>query len=293
MRTRALVLTAAGLLCASMPAGADDDPFLDGGQITRAFAVELGRLHAAGKTTPMSVLTNQLAAARGTSLRVRSGTGRVYDSAELYDRCRDGVVFIGSIYKCRRCAQWHASGASGFVLASDGLVATDYHVIEDEEGRCATIGIRLWDGRILPVREVVAADRTNDLAVVRVEAADLRALPLAAAAEVGEPVVVISHTDGVPWALAEGTVSAKSIRRQKRSRVPKLLVTADFAQGSSGGPVLNRRGEVVGLVESTTTVVYDDDEHDPGKVQMVWKAITPATLLRDLVSRPEAGETRR
>ena len=59
---------------------------------------------------------------------------------ELYERCRSSVLMIGRIYKCDKCTKWHVGSASAFALTSDGVIVTNYHVIEEKDG--ATLGKR-------------------------------------------------------------------------------------------------------------------------------------------------------
>jgi hypothetical protein len=135
---------------------------------------------------------------------------------------------------------------TGFVVRSDGWIATNLHVITGGP----RVRITLRDEREFEVVELLAASPEHDLALVRVEARGLRTVPLgdSQAMRPGDPVVAIGNPLGLEDTVSNGLVSAR--RRINGSEV--LQVSAPIAAGSSGGPLLNERGEVVGV---TTAVV--------------------------------------
>ena len=97
------------------------------------------------------------------------------------------------------------------------------------------------DGHVYPVREVLAADSTNDLAIVQVEGKGFTPIPLAPeAAPQGASIWVFSHPQWRYYTLSAGIVS--SYFTAGDNNVLPMQVTADFAGGSSGAPVFNERG---------------------------------------------------
>jgi Trypsin-like peptidase domain len=133
---------------------------------------------------------------------------------------------------------------SGFVVAADGRIATSLHVVEDAD----RIVVVLADGRSFTRVLAVAHDEAHDLVVLAIDAEDLPALPLAdERVEVGERVVAIGHPQGLENTVSDGLVSA--VREQVGGDV--LQISAPISPGSSGGPLLNDRGEVVGVTSST------------------------------------------
>jgi len=85
--------------------------------------------------------------------------------------------------------------------------------------------------------------------------------------------------------MTEGLVAGHYLHREKSH--PKgrhvAAITADFAKGSSGGPVLDETGSVVAIVRSTLAVHYDRTNGRDTNVQMVWKHCIPATALLELL----------
>ena len=142
----------------------------------------------------------------------------------------------------------HAAG-TGFVITSDGQIATNAHVVAD----ATKIDVKFSDGSTATAK-VLGVDRTDDLAVVKVDKAGLTALPLGKSADlrIGEPVVAIGNAldlTGGPTAT-EGIVSAidRTIDTSEGEHLTHLLQTdAAINPGNSGGPLLTLDGEVVGI----------------------------------------------
>jgi serine protease Do len=284
------LLVTAGAGGTAVQAGGSDPGFLDHAAISKGFADELGRLYEAGRCTTNKTLNRQLFDRGPRKIALVPESRRDLPWEDVYEKCRTSVVIVGSLYKCTKCEHWHVNEATGFAVDDQGLIATDYHVIEDDKNQAVTIGIRTWDGRVFPADEVVAADRESDVALFRTKATGLAPLPVARDARVGEEVAVLSHPADRFWVFSRGAVAGKAMHKCEHhgDNCRRLLITADFAKGSSGGPVLNRRGAVVGLVQSTTAVNYEPDSQTPRNLQMVWKACVPSVCLFELTagSRP-------
>jgi serine protease Do len=152
----------------------------------------------------------------------------------------------------------HARGnGTGFVLAPDGYVLTNAHVVAGSGvsahrfGHTPTTTVRFSDSSEAKAT-VVGSDAQTDLAVLRVARAELPALPLATEAEVGvgQVVLALGHPFGFERSVSLGVVSALD-RRLSSGRGAPLhgLIQTDAAinPGNSGGPLLDVRGRVVGI----------------------------------------------
>jgi S1-C subfamily serine protease len=144
------------------------------------------------------------------------------------------------------------SSGSGFVIASDGRVATNYHVV-----RGATNVVAVFpDQREAAVTGVWAFDEKVDLAVLQLKSGQYEALELAAEpAREGEDIVLIGSPLGLGKSVSVGIVSA--VREQgvyskqfadEELKSWALQITAAAAPGSSGSPILRGNGEVVGVL---------------------------------------------
>ena len=137
--------------------------------------------------------------------------------------------------------------ATGLVLAKDGYVLTNAHVVHGFD----ELRIRLNTGATVKGQLVGADDRT-DLAVVRIDADGLVSLPLADAQQlkVGQLVVAIGNPLGFESTVTAGVISAlgRSLRAQTGWLIDDVIQTdAALNPGNSGGPLASARGEVVGI----------------------------------------------
>ena len=140
-------------------------------------------------------------------------------------------------------------GGSGFVVAADGHIVTNEHVVRDAE----SVQVRLFGGELVPA-EVVASDPTRDLAVLKIDRAGLQAVRLGSTegVEVGDEVIAIGNAFGIAGepTVTAGIVSGlnRDIRLPDDTRLVRLIQTdAAINPGNSGGPLVNAAGEVIGV----------------------------------------------
>ncbi len=255
-------------------------------ELWRKFADDLGGQHNSGGTPSLNELREQLRERTKTRVELLRVPRLDLKPEAIYRKACDSVVAIGSVFKCNRCPHWHTGGtATGWVVGRRGEVVSNHHVFAEERNtNVVAIGVMTSDGRCFPVREVLAADRERDVAIFRIDAVDLPRLPLAPAEPVGRPISVIAHPNGELFTFTQGHVSRYAQRsvRVGADPVEWMYVTADFAVGSSGGPVLNRKGAVVGMVARTRTIVADAGT-DSAASQMVVKMTVPSEAILRLV----------
>lgn len=237
-------------------------------------------------TTPKATLVSQFSR-KQCRVDLAAECATVREPVELYARARAGVIVVTGLYRCRKCAKWHTTSASGFVLAKNGVAVTNCHVLKSQEPE--TFIAMTSDGDVFPIKEVLAASEADDIAIIQLAlppATVMTPLPLAAgesAAPVGTRISVISHPERHFYMLTEGMISRYLDWRRASNTVKRVAITADFAVGSSGAPVLNARGEVVAVVCETHTV-YSGKEHDKREPQMTLKLCVPVQRLRAFVS---------
>lgn len=137
------------------------------------------------------------------------------------------------------------SAGSGFIIASDGYILTNNHVIED----ASTITVRLADKREFTAK-VVGTDPQSDVAMLKIEVQQLPVLQLgnSDSLEVGEWVIAIGSPFELSQTVTVGVVSAKGRNRMGITNYENFIQTdAAINPGNSGGPLLNIRGEAVGM----------------------------------------------
>ncbi|HVR09238.1 MAG TPA: trypsin-like peptidase domain-containing protein [Thermoanaerobaculia bacterium] len=158
---------------------------------------------------------------------------------------RDVDPFFGGIFTPQRRAQ---SLGSGLIIEPNGMVLTNAHVIES----ASRIVVTLLDGRELQA-DVLGSDHDADLAVLRVGARGLRAVPLGKSSDlmIGETVVAIGNPFGLSHTVTMGVLSAigRTVPSQSGERLftDFLQTDASINPGNSGGPLVNIVGEVIGI----------------------------------------------
>jgi serine protease Do len=137
------------------------------------------------------------------------------------------------------------SQGTGFLISDDGYVLTNHHVIDGAE----TVTVRLADRREFKAK-VVGSDEGSDVALLKVEGEDLPALRTSAKPlKAGEWVVAIGSPFGLDHSVTAGIVSAvgRANPYANQQYVPFIQTDVAINRGNSGGPLLNTRGEVVGI----------------------------------------------
>ena len=131
---------------------------------------------------------------------------------------------------------------SGFILTTDGLVMTNAHVVEGAN----EVIVTLTDNREFKAK-IIGADKRTDVALVKIEATGLQAVKIAdmSRLKVGEWVMAIGSPFGLENTVTAGIVSAK--QRDTGDYLPFIQTDVAINPGNSGGPLINMRGEVVGI----------------------------------------------
>ena len=133
---------------------------------------------------------------------------------------------------------------SGFIVSADGIILTNAHVVEGAD----QVSVKLTDKREFKAT-VLGVDKPTDIAVLKIDASNLPIVPLGdpAQTEVGDWVLAIGSPFGFENSVTAGIVSAKSRSLPDEGYVPFLQTDVAINPGNSGGPLLNMKGEVIGI----------------------------------------------
>lgn len=181
------------------------------------------------------------------------GSDESYDPFELF-----GDDFFGRFFgipkKGEGSSSQQISQGSGFLISSDGLILTNNHVVREP----GSLTVTLNDGREF-LAKVIGQDPSTDLALIKIDAKDLPFLKLGNSEnlKIGQWVVAIGNTLGLQASLTVGVVSAKGRSNLDIARIEDFIQTdAAINRGNSGGPLLNLKGEVVGINTAIATNNY-------------------------------------
>ena len=242
--------------------------------------------------------------------------GRRFDARAIYEREAPGVVTVISLFGDEDSEPAHGDSGegvgSGFVVSGSGEIVTNAHVVTSGEGPDARpareVYVEFADSNKVRA-QVVGHDPDVDVALLRVRTSGLtlRPLPLGRSARtrVGEPVAAIGSPFGERQSLSVGVVSAvdRSIRSLTAFEIPGAIQTdAAVNPGNSGGPLVNARGQVIGINQQIKSrsgggegvgfaVPVDlvkrsiEDLRDDGEVGYAYLGVASVALYPQLVER--------
>jgi len=218
-------------------------------------AVAVGAVAALGGLDGGTTVVTETPSAASPGLAPRSGAAMTVH--EIYERAASGVVRVNATSNSTSSsgtpspfgAQGVSALGSGFVIDKTGHIVTNYHVVEVADE--VTVS---FSNRDTVKAEVVGTDPSSDLAVLRVQtaASALTPLPLGNSdnVQVGDPVVAIGNPFGLDRTVTAGIVSAlqRLITAPNQFTIDHVIQTdAPINHGNSGGPLINARGQVIGV----------------------------------------------
>jgi S1-C subfamily serine protease len=235
----------------------DDDEYVD--KITAASS----KLLEKGKLKLIDSFRKEVSL-KGFSLKSAKLSHEKLAPEDLCERLRESTLAVGSYYKCPDCGDWHFNSSAGFVIGEGGIISTCCHVVvtEDEGVKESYLIAADAEGRVFPIQSVVAADLESDTCFLKINAAGLKPLPLRAGVRPGERVYCLSHPGGYHFMFTQGMVARVNRKREEMldnygqtnglMTRPLLFlnITAEFAPGSSGAPIVDEAGNVVAQVSS-------------------------------------------
>ena len=204
-----------------------------------------------GATEPAKAIVVTATPAPGAAGTVITDLEDIY--VNLYERASPSVVHITSRTQAfdffRGTAPQEGTG-SGFIYDEQGHIVTNNHVVEGSED----VEVILADGTVAKAK-IVGSDAYNDLAVLKVDGVPvelLKPLPLGVShgLKVGMRVIAIGNPFGLDRTLTTGVISAlgRTIERDNQAALGEMIQTdAALHPGNSGGPLLNLRGEIIGV----------------------------------------------
>ncbi|WP_158499871.1 S1 family peptidase [Sphingobacterium paucimobilis] len=266
------------------------DGFSDQQEITNNFELKTEELLKSSKYITAEQAAKDLLAVEGkkVDMPLVKLRNKALEASEIATLIQPSFVSFATAYDCGNCHRTHLNTASGYIISEDGLIATNHHVIEgfteSKAGKNLAMSIQTNDGEVYLVHEIVSSFKDADLAIVRVDTKGkkLTPLPLGNTAKVGENVFVMSNPAPMINYFTTGKVARNYIESVSKSeRLPQTDITADYAAGSSGAPIVDQYGNLISTVSSTRSIYYDMREQK--NLQMVVKNTKPVVLLKELI----------
>ncbi|MBE1487743.1 S1C family serine protease [Plantactinospora soyae] len=216
-------------------------------------------LLAALAVVALSIGSGGLAGGYVASQESSVGRGKAAQAAVPADLVAAAAQVVPGVVSVMVAGGGKSAGGSGFALDDMHHVVTNDHIVARGGGgeSGGAVMVETSDGRQFPAR-IVGRDSSSDIAVLRVPpSAGLTALPLAkpGATRVGEPVLAVGSPLGLAGTVTAGIVSA--LDREVRlgdNRHSAVQTDASINPGNSGGPLVNARGEVVGVNTAIATI---------------------------------------
>jgi S1-C subfamily serine protease len=263
-----------------------------GGGLVVAVIAAAGDLGGGNTQTVTEFQSAPSASSGGTATTTSSGQQKELSYHELYERAAPGVVFVSSTVLQRNESPFSfgtetqgQDTGSGIEVDSHGDILTNWHVVES----AVKVTVGLQDGKTVEAK-VIGKDPSEDLAVLRIPTEGVTLHPLTLGnsdlIEVGEPVAAIGNPFDLQRTLTTGVVSAL----QRRLEAPNhftiynvIQTDAPINPGNSGGPLLNVRGEVIGINSQIETAGTD------GNIGIGFAV--PINTAKAQLSRLESGQT--
>ncbi len=213
-------------------------------------------------------------------------TGKSLTTAQVYEQTVNSVVGITTESTTNIFGQEAvaASAGSGFILSEDGYIITNCHVVEGAD----TIKVSLFNGDEFPA-ELVGADKSYDIAVLKIDAKGLPAVSVGDSDQlhVGENVVAIGNPLGeLTFTMTNGILSALDREINTDGNPQNMLQTnAAINSGNSGGPLFDMDGNVIGV----TTAKYSGSTSSGTTIEGLGFAIPINEALRVAYDLAEYG----
>ena len=265
--------------CTTTSNGSKEVGFINSFSIKKSLEKQTLKLVKDKKTVPIATLKRQLARSK-CKVQLESPKSSNQSLQDIYQNNKKSTLLVGALYKCGKCPNWHASVASGFFLTSDGIICTNYHVVDSSQGD--TLVVMTSDGTVYPVEEVLAGHKGDDIAIIRIAGNGFTPLSIVDNTPVGSPACLISNPSNNYYAFTSGIISRYfKIYGKEKKLVDRMAITADFAGGSSGAAIFGEKGNVIGMVTATRSLTSGKKKN----LQMVIKMCVPAKSILKIIGQ--------
>jgi S1-C subfamily serine protease len=239
---------------------------------------------------------------------ISAGSQKVLSDEEIYAKRKNSVFILGKLFKKGDTPgdiRFDLTGTA-FALTADGFCATNYHVLQNilRNNDPATDIDSVYfiitpDQKVYFIDEITAWSQNNDMAIFKVNTRgnQLTPIPFGNPACVGAATYCISHPVGYFYYFSKGIVARNVIIPPQQAAAGynpagkppvRMEITAEYGIGSSGGPILDKYGNLIGVVSSTmpigTNLKGAEDSTTVYHQQMVIRDVIPVIVLKELLA---------
>ena len=223
---------------------------------------------------------------------LKAANKKVVSGEKLVAERSEGIMVVSRYAPKMIRDEQVVAGASAVVLSEDGICVSNYHVFEPliDTTRVLTpvdsiFFVAAKSGKIYPITEVLSYNVTSDLAIFKIDPKGdkLTVAPIGQDLLAGANIHALTHVYGHLFYYAKGVVSRNICSSELNADTNRSDITADYCKGSSGGPLFDDYGNLVGIVSTTQSIYYN--EQPQTDLQMVVKTIIPISSVLRLLKQ--------
>lgn len=211
------------------------------------------------------------------------------DPGKIIEQRRASVLTVNKFLRATTQPECVTEWATAVVLSEDGICVSNYHVFWELLDSTARLNARdsvmfvaTEGGVVYPITEILSYSRTGDFAFFRIDTRGdaLTPMPLGDDLPVGADVYLLSNPEGYLYTYTCGVVSRTITLDPNDPFANRMEMTANFAKGSSGGPIMDKRGNMVAMVSCIRAIYYS--MQPPYYLQMNVKQTIPVSSFKRL-----------
>ena len=211
---------------------------------------------------------------------------------EIISQRRESLLMVFKYTRATTRPEAIIPWATAVVLAEDGVCVTNCHVLWQLIDTSARLDLRdsllfvaTEAGRVYSITSVLGYDRSGDLAFFKIDPRGDRLIPMPLGSDLpaGASVHLLAHPAGYPYTYTHGRISRTFTKEAGNPFGNRVEITADFAKGSSGGPIMDDRGNMIAMVSCLHPIFYVDQP--PSDRQMGIKECIPVSSILRLMGK--------
>jgi len=229
---------------------------------------------------------------RKVNLKTATAYNKELSRKQLYNQSKPNVYrFVKAFINLETGKRTIENVATAFPISEDGFFSVNHHMVElwdagsgdtTKVDKSVIYFLADFDGNILSIDSVCSYDQQADIAIIKAntKGKKITAFPLGNDLETGDDVFIIAHPKAYLYYFSTGMVNRMT---QEKNNIfsRKMEISADYAGGSSGGPIFDSKGNIIGMVSLTQSFYYNQREQK--NLQMVVRQSVPVSVIKALI----------